>query len=33
MVTKGEISLAFAGKGTGVDVGISFGKFTIEKAK
>ncbi|HET8797166.1 MAG TPA: hypothetical protein VFO89_05755 [Thermoanaerobaculia bacterium] len=33
VVTKGEISLAIAGKGTGVDVGISFGKFTIEKAK
>ena len=32
VVTKGEISLALAGKGTGVDVGISFGKFTIEKA-
>ena len=33
VVTKGEISLAIAGKGTGVDVGVSFGKFTIEKAK
>jgi hypothetical protein len=33
VVTKGEISLAIAGKGTGVDVGISFGKFTIEQAK
>lgn len=33
VVTKGDISLAIAGKGTGVDVGISFGKFTIEKAK
>ena len=33
VVTKGEISLALAGKGTGVDVGISFGKFTIAKAK
>lgn len=33
VVTKGEISLAIAGKGTGVDVGISFGKFTIEKVK
>ena len=32
VVTKGDISLALAGKGTGVDVGISFGKFTIEKA-
>ena len=33
VVTKGDISLALAGKGTGVDVGISFGKFTIEKAQ
>ena len=33
VVTKGDISLAIAGKGTGVDVGISFGKFTIEKAR
>jgi hypothetical protein len=32
VVTKGEISLAIVGKGTGVDVGISFGKFTIEKS-
>ena len=32
VVTKGDISLAIAGKGKGVDVGISFGKFTIEKA-
>ena len=32
VVTKGEISLAIAGKGTGVAVGVSFGKFTIEKA-
>ena len=33
VVTKGDISLAIAGKGTGVDVGVSFGKFTIERAK
>ena len=33
VVTKGEISLAIAGKGTGVDLGISFGKLTIEKVK
>lgn len=33
VVTKGDISLAIAGKGTGVDVGVSFGKFTVEKAK
>jgi hypothetical protein len=31
VMTKGEVSLTIAGKGTGVDVGISFGKFTIEK--
>lgn len=33
VVTKGDISLAIAGKGTGVDVGVSFGKFTIEREK
>lgn len=32
VVTKGDISLSIVGKGTGVDVGIAFGKFTIEKA-
>jgi hypothetical protein len=30
-MTKGEVSLALTGKGTGIDVGISFGKFVIEK--
>lgn len=30
-LTKGEVSLSLAGKGTGVDLGVSFGKFTIEK--
>jgi hypothetical protein len=30
-LTKGEVSLAIVGKGKGVDVGISFGKFTITK--
>lgn len=29
--TKGEISLALAGTGRGVDVGVAFGAFTIEK--
>lgn len=29
--TKGEVSLALAGTGRGVDVGIAFGAFTIEK--
>jgi len=28
-MTKGEVSLALAGKGQGWDVGIAFGKFTI----
>ena len=28
-LTKGEVSLALAGTGEGVDVGIDFGKFTI----
>jgi hypothetical protein len=32
-MTKGEVSLALAGTGRGVDVGFAFGKFTIEKAK
>jgi len=30
-MTKGEVSLALAGRGTGIDLGISFGKFTISK--
>lgn len=32
IVTKGEVSLAITGKGQGVDLGVSFGKFTIERA-
>jgi len=32
VVTKGTVSLAFAGKGEGVDLGIAFGKFTIAPA-
>jgi hypothetical protein len=28
-MTKGEVSLALAGKGTGWELGVSFGKFTI----
>jgi hypothetical protein len=32
-LTKGEVSLALAGTGRGVDVGFAFGKFTIERAK
>ena len=31
-MTKGEVSLSIVGKGKGVDVGIAFGKFTIERA-
>ena len=30
-MTKGEVSLALSGKGTGVELGVSFGKFTIKK--
>jgi hypothetical protein len=33
VVTKGEVSLALTGKGTGVELGISFGKFTIRKVR
>jgi len=33
VLTKGTVSLALAGKGEGVDLGISFGKFTISRAK
>ncbi len=29
MVTKGEVSLAIAGTGTGIDVGVAFGRFEI----
>jgi hypothetical protein len=32
VLTKGTVSLALAGKGTGVDVGWDFGKFTITRA-
>jgi hypothetical protein len=30
-LTKGEVSLSLVGKGRGIDVGVSFGKFTIER--
>lgn len=30
-LTKGEVSLALAGTGTGVELGISFGKFKITR--
>jgi hypothetical protein len=29
-MTKGEVSLALSGKGEGFDLGIAFGRFTIE---
>jgi len=32
-LTKGEVSLALAGTGRGVDVGFAFGKFTIQRVK
>lgn len=32
-LTKGNVSLALAGKGQGVNLGVSFGKFTITRAK
>jgi hypothetical protein len=28
-MTKGDVSLALAGNGTGIELGVSFGKFTI----
>jgi major membrane immunogen (membrane-anchored lipoprotein) len=31
VVTKGDVSLALSGKGTGIELGVSFGKFTISK--
>ena len=30
-MTKGEVSLALSGTGTGMELGVSFGKFTIKK--
>ncbi len=32
VLTKGEVSLALAGTGKGVDLGIAFGRFTIKPA-
>ena len=32
-LTKGNISLALAGTGRGIDTGFDFGKFTIRRAK
>ena len=30
-MTKGEVSLALSGKGTGIELGVAFGKFTISR--
>ena len=30
-MTKGEVSLALTGKGQGIELGVSFGKFTITR--
>ncbi len=32
-MTKGEVSLALAGTGRGIDIGFDFGRFTITRAK
>lgn len=32
-MTKGEVSLALAGTGTGFELGVSFGKFTITRRR
>ena len=32
VVTKGSVSLALSGTGNGVDLGFSFGRFTIQRA-
>jgi hypothetical protein len=32
-LTKGEVSLALSGTGSGVDLGVDFGKFTISPKK
>jgi len=33
VLTKGAVSLALAGTGRGIDLGVAFGKFTIQRAK
>ena len=33
VVTKGPVSIALSGTGQGMDLGLSFGKFVIEKAQ
>jgi len=32
-MTKGDVHLALSGQGKGIELGVSFGKFTIEKKK
>lgn len=32
-MTKGNVSLALAGKGSGWDIGVAFGKFVIKRAQ
>lgn len=32
VVTKGTVSLAFSGKGHGINLGFAFGRFTIDRA-
>jgi hypothetical protein len=32
-MTKGEVSVALAGHGSGIDLGVSFGKFTITRVE
>ena len=31
VVTKGTVSLAFSGTGKGIDLGVTFGEFVIQK--
>ena len=31
VLTKGDVSLALAGKGEGVDIGVDVGEFTISR--
>jgi hypothetical protein len=32
-MTKGEVSLALSGKGSGFELGVAFGKFTISRRR
>ena len=33
VVTKGTVSLAFSGTGKGIDLGVTFGEFVIQKQR